>query len=90
MNWKLLLAGSVVLTLNSGYVLGMTRVVPSDAPTIQHGIWESAAGDAVLVMPGTYVENILINKDIVVRSADGPAVTVIDGGAPANGLYQQK
>jgi hypothetical protein len=37
----------------------------------------------VLVLPGTYVENLRITRDVTVRSAGGPAVTVIDGSAPA-------
>jgi hypothetical protein len=61
-----------------------TIVVPSDQPTIQQGIHASVDGDTVLVMPGTYLENILIDGDIAVRSAGGPAVTIIDGSQPAN------
>jgi parallel beta helix pectate lyase-like protein len=51
-----------------------------DAPTIQAAIDSSAAGDTVLVAPGTYVENInLSGKDILLRSTGGPEVTIIDG-----------
>ena len=61
---------------------GNTRLVPTSYPTIQQGIFASTAGDTVLVLPGTYVENILIDRDVAVKSAEGPAVTVIDGGSP--------
>ncbi len=64
--------------------LGITIHVPADQPTIQLGIDASSDGDTVLVAPGTYVENIQVNQDIVVRGSEGPAVTVIDGGSPAN------
>jgi hypothetical protein len=42
----------------------------------------AAAGDIVLVCPGTYVENINFGgKAITVRSSAGPAVTILDGNA---------
>src|SRR6185295_4670181 len=54
--------------------------VPADAATIQQAIDASAAGDTVLVSPGTYVENINYRgKTIRLVSEQGPAVTIIDG-----------
>ena len=54
--------------------------VPADAATIQQAIDAAAAGDTVLVAPGTYVENIQFRgKLITVESEEGPAVTIIDG-----------
>jgi hypothetical protein len=62
----------------------VTRTVPTQFPTIQAAINASAGGDTVAVLPGTYVENIVIGRAIVLRSTGGPAATVIDGGNPAN------
>jgi len=43
--------------------------IPDDYPTIQAGIDASVDGDTVLVQPGIYVENLLIDsKDIVLGS----------------------
>jgi len=54
--------------------------VPADAATIQQAIDAAAAGDTVLVAPGTYVENLSFRgKPIRVVSEQGPAVTIIDG-----------
>jgi len=54
--------------------------VPGDRPTIQSAIDAAAAGDTVLVAPGTYMENINFRgKAITVESAQGPEVTIIDG-----------
>jgi hypothetical protein len=33
----------------------------------------------ILVMPGMYVENILITKDLTIRAYDGPLMTILDG-----------
>jgi parallel beta-helix repeat protein len=56
--------------------------VPGDFTTIQGAIDAAVAGDLVVVAPGTYDENIdFMGKSITVESSDGPAVTIIDGGA---------
>jgi len=55
--------------------------VPADYSTIQSAIDAAVDGDAVLVAPGTYAENIdFKGKAITVKSADGPVATIIDGG----------
>src|SRR5215204_3665661 len=54
--------------------------VPADAATIQHAIDAAAAGDTILVSPGTYIENITFRgKPITVASEQGAGVTIIDG-----------
>lgn len=55
--------------------------VPFDHPTIQGAIDAVQAGDTVLVMPGTYFENIdFKGKALTLRSVAGAASTTIDGG----------
>lgn len=60
---------------------GATVFVPDNFPTIQGALTASAAGDTVIVRPGTYFEAAvdMFGKDIVLRSEKGPAVTTIDG-----------
>lgn len=62
---------------------GAARVIhiPQDHSKIQAGINAARDGDALLVAPGTYYENIdFRGKNIIVTSEKGPEETVINGG----------
>src|SRR6188768_4518893 len=65
-------------------VPAVTRTVPTQYPTIQAAIWASSGADTIAVLPGTYVQNIVIDRGVVLRSTGGPSVTVIDGSNPSN------
>jgi hypothetical protein len=56
--------------------VGATIVVPADQPTIQAAVGAAAAGDTVLVQPGTYTENV--------RIADGRHRLTIAAADPTN------
>lgn len=46
-------------------------------------VTSSSAADTIIVLPGIYVENIdLAGKPLTVKSAAGPALTIIDGRNP--------
>jgi parallel beta-helix repeat protein len=65
----------VLITASAG-----TIHVPGDYPKIQEAINAAANGDTLLVAAGTYYERINFKgKAILVKSSDGPAVTVIYG-----------
>lgn len=77
----LLVAFAAVVPLHHAW--GQTVInVPGDAPTIQAAIDAAAPGDMVLVVPGTYFENINFRgKAITVESSQGPDVTILDGSS---------
>ena len=51
-----------------GLVFSTTINIPSDYTTIQAGINASVDGDTVLVAQGTYSENLILEKEIVLAS----------------------
>ncbi len=54
--------------------------VPGGFSTIQSAIAAAQGGETILVQPGVYTENLdFLGKAVELRSADGPALTVIDG-----------
>jgi len=61
--------------------------VDDDGPADFTTLWQAVqaayvvSGDTVIVRPGTYQENLfLVSKDLVIRSDQGPFVTILDGG----------
>jgi len=57
-----------------------TLRVPQDYPTIQAAIDAAAPGASVEVASGTYFENLVVDKSVVLVSKSGAAVTTLDGG----------
>jgi len=55
-----------------------TIIVPDDYPTIQAAIDHANNGDTILVQPGTYRENIEVDKSIQLIG-NGPDYTTIEG-----------
>ncbi len=73
---------ALVLSL-SGRAMADTYYVPDDFGTIQEAIDDPtlAAGDTIIVRDGTYYENLdFWAKPIILRSENGAATTIIDGG----------
>ena len=54
-----------------------TIIVPTDYSTIQNAIDNAANGETIIVIKGTYTENLVVNKSVTIRSDNQ---TVVDGG----------
>jgi hypothetical protein len=84
------LTGFVVLSVETGLISADNIRVPNDHNSIQSAIDAAAAGDVILVGPGTYKERIRLKSDVTVRSVGNnqrgetglkrAEATVIDGG----------
>jgi len=71
-------------------LLSNTLLVPQIYPSIQNAADNASYNDTILVSPGTYYENIVINeKNLSLISQEGEIATIIDGGmnAPVLSLH---
>ena len=75
-------------TITTASALSSTLHVPDEYPTVQEAIDAATAGDEVVLAAGTYTDSFMFKEDhVVVRSAEGPSKTIIDGsGAMAYAL----
>ncbi|MBI5827381.1 MAG: right-handed parallel beta-helix repeat-containing protein [Deltaproteobacteria bacterium] len=58
-------------------LLAATINVPADFKTVQEAVNAASANDTIVVGEGTYRENIVVPKPLVIRSSKGPAHSVI-------------
>ncbi|VVB88456.1 Right handed beta helix region [uncultured archaeon] len=64
-----------------------TITVPDDYPVIQWAIDNAYPGDTILVRTGTYIENIDVNKQLILKGVDtGAGLPVVDGGWSGNAI----
>ena len=54
-----------------------TIVVPDDYPTIQADIGNAVEGNTILVKPGTYSENLVVDKGVTIKSQMGAENTTV-------------
>jgi len=89
---KLLLLASFIFTLSSFIGAAATYTVAADGTgnyaTIQAAVNGAGPGDTIIVKPGTYNENIIINKiglkDLELKSASGNAADTIIANSTGN------
>ena len=86
---KLCFVAVTVVLSSSVFAQSKLIKVPQDQPTIQAAIDSAANGDTVLVAEGTYLENLIIKKKIILASmylldkdTSHISKTIIDGSSP--------
>jgi len=57
----------------------------ADFTSIKDAILVAINGDIILVYPGTYYEEIVIDKSVTIKSTDGANVTIVDAIATTYG-----
>ena len=63
------------LALATSACFGATITIPGDHATIGEAVAAASDGDIINVSPGTYVENVLVDKSVSIRGAQGADVT---------------
>jgi len=71
------------LALATSACFGATITIPGDHATIGEAVAAASDGDIINVSPGTYVENVLVDKSVSIRGAQGADVTTVT--AASNG-----
>ncbi len=70
----------VAATITTASAFSSTLHVPGEYATVQEAIDAATAGDEVVLAAGTYTDSFVFKEDhVVVRSAEGPSKTIIDG-----------
>jgi parallel beta-helix repeat protein len=77
------------LTLISGFHITLAdpkTIVVSTADSIQEGINNATAGDTIIVLRGTYMENVVVNKAVFLIGADRDG-TIVDANRTGNAFF---
>ena len=69
----------LVLTAFAGFSAAKTIYVPDDYAKIQWAVNHASAGDTIIVRDGTYYESITVNKQLTIKSENGPANCIVNG-----------
>jgi parallel beta-helix repeat protein len=90
-----ILALSLVLGLLSGMLIAAPVAAAAattwyvddsggaDFTTIQAAVDAASTGDTIIVRDGTYVENVVVTKSLVIQSQNGRATTIVQAADPA-------
>jgi len=65
-----------------------TIYVPDDYAKIQWAVDNASAGDIIIVRPGTYIENVDVDKSLEIRSySQNPADTIVKASNPNDHVF---
>jgi len=87
MKWAAVLVSLYVLALATSACFGGTIAVPGDHATIGAAVAAASDGDLINVSPGTYTENVVVDKVLVIRGVQGSDVTTVTAASSADRCY---
>jgi len=70
----------LILTAFASVSEAKTIYVPDDYARIQWAVDSASIGDTIIVRDGTYYENVVVNKKLTIKSENGSAYCIVDGG----------
>ncbi len=70
----------IVLAVYAGATVGATIRVPQDYPTVVRAVAAAHSGDIILIGPGKFTVNVIIDKSLTLRGA-GADHTVLSGAS---------
>jgi hypothetical protein len=66
-----------------------TIYVPDNHAKIQWAVDNASAGDTIIVYPGTYTENVKVNKDhLTIRSENGAELTIVQAANSDDHVFE--
>lgn len=77
---KFLVFALLVFVVTVGVGSALTIYVPDDYATINWAITNATSGDTIIVRDGVYKENVVIDRQIILKSENGSANCIIDAG----------
>jgi len=72
-------ASFLILTAFAGVSAAKTIYVPDDYAKIQWAVDNASVEDTIVVRDGVYVENVVVNKKLTIKSENGSAYCIVDG-----------
>jgi parallel beta-helix repeat protein len=88
-------AGALISVLLFSLLMGL--VIPASAgeitvgtgqyTTIQAAVNAAQPGDTILIPPGTYSENVLVNKSLIIKSSGGADTTTVKAAVPSSDVF---
>ena len=72
-------ASFLILTAFAGVSAAKTIYVPDDYAKIQWAVDNASVEDTIVVRDGVYVENVVVNKKLTLKSENGSAYCIVDG-----------
>ena len=70
----------LVLTALASVSEAKTIYVPDDYEKIQWAVYNASAGDNIIIRDGKYYENLKVDKKLTIKSENGSANCIVDGG----------